>query len=326
MNRKTKSRLGETSVIQESRLSRRGTYLERKFPMQIPQLQKTIARVCRVSGRGYWSGVPVTVTFRPAPEDSGIVFERSDLPKPSGVRALASNRVEASLRTRLLDEAVAVDMVEHVMAALHAFEIDNCIVECSACEMPGLDGSSLAYALALEQAGVEEQAAERRVLQIDAPYRIGDDRQWIMVAPSPRPGLTCEYRLDYSTPTWIPNGTYATCVTPAIFRDEIAPARTFVTKTEADQLLAKGVARHVTHRDLLVFDQAGPIDNVLRFSDECARHKLLDLIGDIALSGVAVHGKITAYRSGHILNGRMAAWLEVQAAHTTKQRLKTVAA
>ncbi len=294
--------------------------------MQVSQLQQTIARVCRVSGRGYWSGLPVTVTFRPAPEDSGIVFERSDLANQPSVRAVASNRIEGSLRTRIVNDAAAVDMIEHVMATLYAFQIDNCIVECTACEMPGLDGSSLPYALALDHAGVIKQNGKRNVLRIDAPYRIGDDRQWIMVAPSQSPGLTCEYRLEYAEQTFIPNGIYKSSVTPANFRDEIAPARTFVTKAEADQLLAKGVAQHVTHRDLLVFDQDGPIDNALRFADECARHKLLDLVGDVALCGAPIQGKITAYRSGHVLNGRMAAWLETQAASLTKLRRTTVAA
>ncbi len=284
--------------------------------MQVQRRQNTISRVCHVSGRGYWSGVPVTVTFRPAGEDSGVVFQRSDLPSQPTIPVSASSRLETSLRTRLAVGDVCVDMVEHILSALYALQIDNCIVECTACEMPGLDGSSMAYAVALEQAGVCRQQAPVRTLIIDAPHRLGDDRQWIMVSPSRQAGFTCEYRLDYLASTNIPSGTFCTAVTPDLYIDEIAPARTFVTKSEADLLQAKGLASHVTHRDLLVFDENGPIDNVLRFDDECARHKLLDLIGDLALCGVSISGKVTAYRSGHILNGRMAAWLEEQAQMT----------
>jgi UDP-3-O-[3-hydroxymyristoyl] N-acetylglucosamine deacetylase len=281
--------------------------------MQVQRRQNTISRVCHVSGRGYWSGVPVTVTFRPAHENSGVVFQRSDLPRQPIIPVSASARMETALRTRLGVDDACVDMVEHILSALYALQIDNCIVECTAREMPGLDGSSMAYAVALEQAGVCRQQAPARTLVIDAPHRIGDDRQWIMVSPTNQVGFTCEYRLDYLAATNIPSGTFTTTVTPDLYMDEIAPARTFVTKSEADQLQAKGLAGHVTHRDLLVFDEDGPIDNVLRFDNECARHKLLDLIGDLALCGVPISGKVTAYRSGHILNGRMAAWLEEQA-------------
>jgi UDP-3-O-acyl N-acetylglucosamine deacetylase len=288
--------------------------------------QRTIAQLCRVSGRGYWSGLPITVTFRPAPADTGIVFERTDLTKRSSVQAIASHRSETALRTRLRSGDCEVDMIEHVMATLYASQIDNCIVECSAREMPGLDGSSLAYALAIEQAGIVEQASPRTVYSITAPHRIGDDRQWIMVAPSAGDGLTCEYRLVYPEPSGIPSGVYAGQITPAVFLEEIAAARTFVTKAEADHLLSQGIAKHVTYRDLLVFGRSGPIDNSLRFEDECVRHKLLDLIGDLALSGVSIQGKVTAYRSGHILNGRMAAWLQENASTLYEQRTHAVAA
>ncbi len=288
--------------------------------MQVQRRQKTIARVCHVSGRGYWSGTPITVTFRPADENSGIVFQRIDLPDQPRIPVSASLRMETALRTRLAVEGATVDMVEHILSALFALQIDNCLVECTAREMPGMDGSSIAFAIALDQSGICEQPAWVQSLVIDAPHRIGDDRQWIMVTPTSQAGFTCEYRLDYPSSTNIPSGTFSSSITPDLYLDEIAPARTFVTKAEADQLQSKGLAKHVTFRDLLVFDQNGPIDNVLRFNDECARHKLLDLIGDLALCGVPICGKVIAYRSGHILNGRMAAWLEEQARKTVDTR------
>jgi UDP-3-O-[3-hydroxymyristoyl] N-acetylglucosamine deacetylase len=289
--------------------------------MQVQRPQQTIARLCHVSGRGYWSGTPITVTFRPADENTGIVFRRVDLPGQPQVVARAGQRLEAALRTRLADGEAMFDMIEHIMSALYALEIDNCYVDCSAREMPGMDGSSLAYALALDQAGIVAQNASANVYVVDAPHRIGDDRQWIMLAPSAQPGLTCEYRLNYAQPSIIPSDTHCATITPATYIETIAPARTFVTQSEAEELQAKGLASHVTYRELLVFGTSGPIDNALRFDDECARHKLLDLVGDLALCGVSIHGKVTAYRSGHILNGRMAEWIEQRAAHTYRQPL-----
>ena len=288
--------------------------------MRFKRLQQTLAMVVHVSGRGYWSGLPVTVSLEPAPPNTGIVFRRNDLPGKPSANAVSENRIETSLRTRLIDGDCTVDMVEHVMSALYAMEIDNCIVHTDACELPGLDGSAIAYALAIERAGVETQAEACRTVCIDAPFKLGDDQQWIMALPSLDPGLQCEYRLDYGPNAVIAKSTFQAVLTPRCFIDEIAAARTFVTKTEAAQLQDRGLALHVTHRDLLVFGAQGPIDNVLRFEDECSRHKLLDLVGDLALSGVAVYGKIVAYRSGHILNGRMAQWLRSQFDQARVQR------
>ena len=280
--------------------------------MRFKRLQKTLATVAHVSGRGYWSGLPVTVSFEPASENTGIRFKRVDLPGKPSLTALAAHRTEASLRTRLVTDTCSVEMVEHVMSALFAMEIDNCVVHCNACELPGLDGSAMAYALAIEQAGTLTQSEACAVMNIDAPYRIGDDRQWIMALPTSEPGLECEYRLDYGQNSVIASSTFRATLSPKVFIDEIAAARTFVTESEAGRLQARGLARHVSHRDLLVFGEEGPIDNVLRFDDECARHKLLDLIGDLALCGMSLQGKIVAYRSGHNMNGEMAQWLSSQ--------------
>ncbi len=280
--------------------------------MRFKRLQKTLATVAHVSGRGYWSGLPVTVSFEPASENTGIRFKRVDLPGKPSLAAIAAHRTQASLRTRLDSDECSVEMVEHAMSALYAMEIDNCVVHCKARELPGLDGSAMAYALAIEQAGTVTQSEACPVVSIDAPHRIGDDRQWIMALPTAEPGLQCEYRLDYGQDSVIASSTFRVALSPKVFIDEIAAARTFVTQSEAEQLQARGLARHVSHRDLLVFGDEGPIDNVLRFDDECSRHKLLDLVGDLALCGMSLQGKIVAYRSGHNLNGEMAQWLSTQ--------------
>ena len=274
--------------------------------MQQIRFQQTIEHVAHVSGRGYWSGRPITLTFLPAQTNIGIVFRRVDLPDRPEIQAIAANRRETSLRTTLLSNSAHVEMVEHVMAALYGMDIDNCIVECDAPEMPGMDGSALAMSIALNQAGTRRQSVQSHYITLSIPLRIGDDKQWIMAFPSTDPGLTIQYQLDYGPNSPIPGSTCTYQLERESFAKSIAPARTFLSETEARGLQLQGVASHVTFRDLLVFGPDGPIDNSLRYDDECSRHKLLDLIGDLSLCGLRVQGKIIARRSGHILNGRMA--------------------
>lgn len=274
--------------------------------MRAGRFQTTITHPCHVSGRGYWSGQPVTLTFLPAPAETGVRFVRTDLPERPSVQATTDHRIDMQLRTRLADGPAVVDMVEHVMAALYGLQIDNVEVHCTGGEMPGLDGSSLAYALALDDAGRTPLRNRRSTLRINKRSRVGDDKQWITVEPCDGDSLEIEYRLDYGSNNPIGTATYSTKVSEDAFFHRLAPARTFISLKEAEQLQERGLAKHVTTRDLLVFDVDGPIDNTLRFNDECARHKALDLLGDLALTGIDLVGKVVAYRSGHQLNGRLA--------------------
>ncbi len=262
--------------------------------------------MARVSGRGYWSGRPITLTFLPGMPNTGIIFRRVDLPGRPEIEAVAANRRDTSLRTTLVRENCHVEMVEHVAAALYALEIDNCIVECDAAEMPGMDGSAVAFAIAIEQSGLRKQPATAIQLELTLPLRVGNENQWIMAVPSSDPGLTIQYQLDYGPGSPIPASTTTYKIERTSFSKEIAPARTFLTESEARGLQSQGVASHVTYRDLVVFGPSGPIDTSPRFIDECSRHKLLDLIGDLSLCGLRVQGKIIAHRSGHILNGYLA--------------------
>lgn len=274
--------------------------------MQKVRFQNTIEHVAHVSGRGYWSGRANSLTFLPAPSGTGIVFRRIDLPGRPTITAQVAMRRETQLRTTLEQAGAHVEMVEHVMAALYGLEIDNCIVECDAPEMPAMDGSSLAFAMALEHAGLQRQLAAIETVCIDRTIRIGDDNQWIMAFPSSTPGYTVRYELDYGPASTIPVCDSTQMVCRDTFSDAIAPARTFLEEHEAKLLQSKGVAGHVTYRDLVVFGDQGPIDNQLRFDDECARHKLLDVVGDVALCGWRIQGSIIAHRSGHRLNGELA--------------------
>ncbi len=222
------------------------------------------------------------------------------------VEAVTDNRVDMQLRTRLAKGPAIIDMVEHVLSALYGLRIDNVEIHCTGCEMPGLDGSSMAYAMALDEAGRTPLRSRRPVLELDHAIEIGDQRQWIRYEPTGSDSFEIEYRLDYGDQSPIGRATYATKINEDAFYHRLAPARTFITFGEAQQLQQKGLAKHVTTRDLLVFDADGPVDNSLRFTDECARHKALDLLGDLALTGIDLVGKVTAFRSGHQMNGRLA--------------------
>jgi UDP-3-O-[3-hydroxymyristoyl] N-acetylglucosamine deacetylase len=267
--------------------------------------QRTIAGPAEVTGFGYWSGRDVRVEFRPAPIDSGIRFVRSDLDGCPGVPATIEHRVETPRRSSLRSGSVTVDMIEHLMAALAGLEIDNCEVRVDQPEMPGCDGSCLPFVEALDSAGIVVQDAPRRQRIIREFVRIGTGESWIEARPSPTGQTVLEYRLDYGPENPIGRQSHRVALTPDAFRRELAACRTFMLKQEAEWLLAQGLGQRATAKDLLVFAPDGLMDNTLRFANECARHKTMDLVGDLALAGSALVGEFTAYRSGHRLNAEL---------------------
>lgn len=267
--------------------------------------QSTIKRPTQVSGKGYWSGTCVDVEFRPASENQGITFVRSDLPSQPRIKAAVLNRVKGPRRTTLVENGRSVEMVEHILAALKGLQIDNCEIWVNQPEMPGCDGSSVVFADALLQAERVEQRALNPYMIIDSVIRVGDEDCWIQCEPTNGSGLDLTYQLEYWQPS-IGEQTYSLKITPSNFLDELASARTFVLESEANLMREQGLGQHVGYDEILVFGADGPIQNKLRFSDECARHKMLDVVGDLALTGVDIHGKFTAFKSGHRLNAMMA--------------------
>jgi UDP-3-O-acyl N-acetylglucosamine deacetylase len=229
-------------------------------------------------------------------------FVRCDLESPGRIAAVVANRVEIPRRTTLTTAEGTVEMVEHVMAALAGLQVDNCEVHVDQAEMPGCDGSSQPFVDALLDAGIVDQPAFRQTLTVSETIRVGDQHCWVEAQPSSRCGLSFRYRLDYGTASPIGRQTIQLALCPDTFRRELAPARTFILQQEAEWLRQQGLGQRVTCHDLLVFDDVGPVDNPLRFEDECVRHKALDLVGDLALAGCDIHGHIVAFRSGHRLN------------------------
>jgi UDP-3-O-acyl-N-acetylglucosamine deacetylase len=197
-------------------------------------------------------------------------------------------------------------MVEHVLAALAGLGIDNCEIRMSGPELPCVDGSALPFVEALDEAGLVDLGVAAATLVIKSRERVGDQAVWIESRPTITGGFSVEYHLDYGSESPIGRQSIAVEVNEDIFRTELAPCRTFLLKSEADAMLAAGVGARVTPENLLVFDEQGPIDGALRFEDECARHKAVDLIGDLALVGRPIVGHIVACKSGHRHNAALA--------------------
>jgi UDP-3-O-[3-hydroxymyristoyl] N-acetylglucosamine deacetylase/3-hydroxyacyl-[acyl-carrier-protein] dehydratase len=270
------------------------------------KLQKTIKREAKMRGRGLFGGQEAKIVFRPAPVDTGIAFIRTDMPEPVRISAVVTNLAERSRRTTIKKGSVSIETVEHCMAAVSALEINNMIVEVEGPELPAPDCSSAEYLKVLKRAGVIEQNVGRKEYIIDRPVNISAGDACIYALPYADDGLSLTYDLDYGGHTGIGRQIYSCKLTPEVFEKHLAPARTFLLESEARQFHARGMGTHISPRDLLVINSDGPIKNSYRFPNECVRHKIVDLIGDIALVGRPIRGRIVAYKSGHFLNQQLA--------------------
>ncbi len=269
------------------------------------RFQQTISRSTSVKGFGLFTNADVCVTFQPAGENHGIVFQRVDLPGQPKIKACITNIAAEERRTKLVDGSASVEMVEHVLAALAGLQIDNCLVQVDAPELPGCDGSALPYAAALLDGEPVAQRAKRETLVLKDDHVIEDDNAIISASPY-FSGLRISYDLNYGTDSVIPAQLADFSIDPVTFVSGIASARTFVLEQEIAYLRSRGYGEKVSTSDLLVYGENGPVDNELRAHNECARHKLLDCLGDLSLCGCDVQGHIRAFRSGHRHNHLLA--------------------
>ena len=235
-----------------------------------------------------------------------MVFVRADLPKPQRIAATVAQRVETPRRTTLRAGGASVEMVEHIMAALAGLRIDNCEVHVDTVEMPGCDGSSQPFVEALSAAGTVDakcRARRRRRARGDAA---GDIDSWIEARPRRGPGMSIKFRIDYGSGNAIGRQTLTHADHARLVSPRVGP-QPHVHAQERGRLADRPGLGHAGPRckDLLIFDGDGPIDNELRFRDECVRHKALDLVGDLALAGCDLVGHFVAHRSGHRLNAEL---------------------
>jgi UDP-3-O-acyl N-acetylglucosamine deacetylase len=277
--------------------------------------QRTICRTAEVWGVGLLTGATVRLRFRPAPPDSGVVFVRTDLRPAVHVPAHVNLVTGTRRRTTLGNPPAQVSLVEHVLAALAGLRIDNCLVELNAPEPPGLDGSSRQFVTALLEAGIQRQGSRRPVYGVDRSVILAAGGATLALHPTAS-GLCLTYFLDYGPGAPLARQVHTQEVTPGSFAQELAACRTFILESEAAELRRQGLGARTTVADLLVFGPHGPIANRLRWANEPARHKVLDLIGDLSLFGADLCGHVVAYRSGHPLNVEL-----VRTLHQQRHRL-----
>jgi UDP-3-O-acyl N-acetylglucosamine deacetylase len=264
--------------------------------------QRSIARSAPVRGVGFLTGAEVHLQFHPAPADTGIVFIRSDLKPAAHIPARLAQVTGTQRRTTLGTPPAHVALVEHVLAALAGLRIDNCYVELNAGEPPGLDGSARRFVDALRHAGTVLQPAPRPIWGVDHAIVVGNASASLAIHPGPENEFKVSYILDYGTPSPIGRQSHTQLITPETFANDLADCRTFLLEHEAVELRRQGLGSRTTTADLLVIGPHGPINNHYRHGNELVRHKILDIVGDLALLGSDLRGQITGYRSGHPLN------------------------
>ncbi len=261
-----------------------------------------------MKGRGLFTGESVSVRFKPGAPHTGIWFVRTDQSPPIRVAARVENVSKRARRTALRNGTVAIETVEHCLGACSGLGVNNLEIELNGSEIPGVDGSGLPFVDRLQAAGLLEQEPICEPFVIEEVVRVAEGDAELVALPSFNPeseSLEIIYELDYGSKGPIGRQTFRAKIDREFFIKEIAPARTFVLEEEAEQLRASGLGAHLNYADVLVFNKTGPIDNPLRFSDECVRHKVLDLIGDLSLLGRPIVGRIIARKSGHALNHQL---------------------
>jgi UDP-3-O-acyl N-acetylglucosamine deacetylase len=259
-----------------------------------------------VQGTGFFTGRRIRVCFQPAPPNSGIRFLRTDARNASMLRATPEAVTGTNRRTTLGQPPHQVELVEHVLAALHGLRIDNCLIELDGPELPGLDGSASGFSDVLLEADIETQEAACEMWQAREPISVAAGTATLTLYPHPRAELQVSYLLDYGPASPIIPQRHTHRITPESFCNGLSAARTFLLKEEAEALTKQGVGANTSLQDLLVFGPHGPLENTLRAANEPARHKVLDIVGDLALVGCDVHGHLVGCRSGHALNVALA--------------------
>jgi len=262
----------------------------------------------------------VKVVFKPAPPDTGIVFVRTDMDPAVRIQVRPEHIVQRDRRTAIGVGEAYVETSEHCLAAIAALDIDNIIIELNAEELPGFDGSSNEFFTALQKCGVEMQNAEQHPIVITESICITEDDKSIYALPSNGDELNVTYDLDYTEHTGIGRQIYSCQVNEANYAKNLASARTFVLEAEAMQMQAMGIGTHLGPKDILVINSDGPMKNSYRFPNECVRHKVVDLIGDLRLAGRPIVGRIVAYKSGHALNQKLVTQIVESFRKTEKEK------
>ena len=265
--------------------------------------QRTLRRSISCAGIGLHSGKKVTLSLKPAPADAGIRFRRCDL---GGLEVPATVQHVGGINyaTGLMRDAVRVDTVEHLLAALVSLGVDNVVVELNSPEVPIMDGSASPFIDLIQQAGVRQLSATRRYLKVLRPLSLSRGDKSIAIYPSDHFRVTYSIAFDHPL---LQHQSMTLSITDSSFIEEIAPARTFTFLKEVEMLRQQGLALGGSLENAIVLGDTGVLNGELRFEDEFVRHKILDVIGDMALVGYPIVGHLVAHRGGHALHTAFAA-------------------
>jgi UDP-3-O-[3-hydroxymyristoyl] N-acetylglucosamine deacetylase len=258
---------------------------------------QTLRHAVTVDGRGLHSNLPCRVTIRPVEQVTGLQF----LHTPSGtlIPARAEFVSDLSLATTISRDGIRLSTVEHLLAALAGLEIEHAIIEVDGTELPILDGSAAPWVQALQEAGTRIIPGSRRLIRMLHPVEVQKDGKWMRI--SPYPGLRLRYTIDFNHPA-IGRQTRELSLTPEKFRRELGAARTFCMERDIEFMRSKGLALGGSLENAVVFSAEGPLNEALRFEDEAVRHKMLDLVGDLAMLGAPVLGLVEAHAAGHAMH------------------------
>lgn len=277
--------------------------------------QTTLAKAVSLTGTSLHEGAAVTLTLKPAKAGEGYTFVRTDK-AGAAVKAHPSKIIDIKRRTVIKDGEAEVHTIEHVLSALYGLGVDNATIELNAPEPPAGDGSAKAFMDLVDQAGIATLEAEAEVFTPTAPLVFTEGSASISCTPNPQtqapnPVFAVQYTLDYGVPH-LPLQRFSGDASAESYRKNIGPARTFCLEEEARQLQAMGFGKGANTQNTLVWGKNGVMENKLQFPDEFARHKALDIIGDLAVVGVRLHARVVGVASGHSLNQQLAKALRAQ--------------
>jgi|SRR5271166_1758869 len=304
-------------------VSNLGTRLSRLI--ESSHFEQTIAAPIEFSGIGLHSGAPVHMRLLPAPGGCGILFRRTDLDNFE-IPATGRNVAKVSYATSLMRQGVLISTTEHLLSALIGTGVDNVIVELDNLELPILDGSALPYIEAFRDIGLKTQRRRREYLRICKTIEVHDGDKFIGVYPGE--GYSVSYKIDFPAP--IGRQGFVVDLATRDYGAQIAPARTFGFKEDEEKLRNMGLIRGVSEANAIILNGKGVTNGPLRFNDEFVRHKVLDLIGDLALAGHHILGHVVAERAGHAMHTALVARLlkdrsawELVTLGPAKQKLKS---
>ena len=268
--------------------------------------QRTLRTTIRTTGVGLHTGARVELTLRPAPQDTGIVFHRTDVPQPVTIPAQAANVGDTRLSSTLTRDGVSISTVEHLMSALAGLGIDNLHVDVAGPELPIMDGSVGPFVFLLQSAGIVEQSLPKRYLRVRAPVEMRDGDKWARFDPFR--GFKLDFTIDFPHPVFgTENRHVVVDFAEHSYVKEVARARTFGFMQDVEAMRSAGLALGGSLQNAIVLDETRVLNvEGLRYDNEFVKHKVLDAIGDLYLLGHPLIGQYTAFKPGHALNNALA--------------------